>query len=189
MKSLKFLNLFQCKRVKRFPDIPQELENLKFLSVGYIAITELPPSIGNLTRLERLDIGSFFFSCQLPISIYELQNLWQIIFYGNVQFPNGVGIGRHAPCNSSKHCFSMLNFLKKLTSCFTHSKKSKDLNLWESITRFNRLHWLLIWDSKFLKRIPKLPEGIRRIDAKSCISLNSESLRKLILQVPLPLLK
>ena len=189
MKSLKLLSLYGCERVKRFLDIPQEMENIKYLILAHTAITKLPPSIGNLIGLERLDIGSFFYSCQLPISIYELQNLWQIIFYGNVQFPNGVGIGRHTPCNSSKYCFSMLNFLKKLTSCFTHSKKSKDLNLWESIIRFNRLHWLLIWDSKFLKRIPKLPEGIRRIDAKSCISLNSESLRKLILQVPLPLLK
>ena len=31
MKSLKYLNLFSCERVKRFPDIPQELENLKYL--------------------------------------------------------------------------------------------------------------------------------------------------------------
>ena len=27
MKSLKYLYLFYCKRVKRFPDIPQEQEN------------------------------------------------------------------------------------------------------------------------------------------------------------------
>ena len=83
------------------------------------------------------------------------------------------GIGRHASCNSSKYCYPMLNFLKKFTSCFTHLEKSKDLNLQESIIRFNRLRWLLIRDSKFLKKIPKLSEGIRRIDAKSCILLNS----------------
>ena len=72
MKSLKYLHLCYCKRVKRFPDIPQEMENLKFLSLGHTAITELPPSIGNLTGLERLDIGSTFYLCHLPSSIYKL---------------------------------------------------------------------------------------------------------------------
>ena len=52
MKSLKYLHLLGCKRIKRFPNIPQEMENLKFLSLGYTTITELPPSIGNLTGLE-----------------------------------------------------------------------------------------------------------------------------------------
>nr|XP_023908427.1 TMV resistance protein N-like [Quercus suber] len=36
--------------------------------------------------------------------------------------------------------------------------------------------------SKFLKKIPKLPESIRQVYAQNCISLNPESLRKLILQ-------
>ena len=61
MKSLKYLRLFYCQRVKRFPDIPQEMENLKYLSLGYTAIRELPPSIENLTGLERLEIGSSFY--------------------------------------------------------------------------------------------------------------------------------
>ncbi|XP_065637372.1 disease resistance protein TAO1-like [Quercus suber] len=192
MKSLKYLYLFCCKRVKRFPDIPQELENLKYLSLGHTAIRELPPSIENLTGLERLDIGSSVYTCQLPSSIYKLQHLRILWLYGNVKFPKGVGIGRQAAaCTSyggfSKYCFPKLNFLKKLTSCFTHSEKcllsgSKDLNLRESIIRFNRLNGLLIQDCKFLKKIPKLPESIRRVDATNCISLNSESLRKLILQ-------
>ena len=197
MKSLKYLHLCYCKRVKRFPDIPQELENLQYLSLGHTAIRELPPSIENLTGLDRLEIGSSFYSCQLPSSIYKLQHLRILLLYGNVKFPKGVGIGRQAvACNSyggfSKYCFPKLNFLKKLTSCFTHSEKcllsgSKDLNLRESIIRFNRLNYLLIGDSKFLKKIPKLPESIRQVDARNCISLNSESLRKLILQVPLSL--
>ena len=61
MKSLKYLQLFKCKRVKRCPDIPQEMENLKFLSLGHTAIRELPPSIENLTGLDRLEIGSSFY--------------------------------------------------------------------------------------------------------------------------------
>ena len=196
-KSLKYLNLFNCQRVKRLPDIPQEMENLKYLKLEHTAIRELPPSIGNLTGLERLEIGSNFYSCHLPSSIYKLQQLHILHLYGNVKFPKDVGIGRQATaCNSyggfSKHCFPKMNFIKKLTSCFTHSEKcllsgSKDLNLRKSIVRFNSLNWLVIRDSKFLKKIPKLPESIREVDATNCISLNSESFRKLILQVPLSL--
>ena len=195
MKSLKYLHLLNWNRVKRFPDIPEGMENLKFLSLRDTAIRELPPSIGNLTGLERLDIGSSFYSFHLPSSIYKLQQLRQLLLYGNVKFPKGVGIGRQAAtCNSyggfSKYCFPKLNFLKKLTSCFTHSGKcllsgSEDLNIRESIIRFNRLDVLVFQDSNFLKKIPKLPESIRSVDATNCISLNSESLRKLILQVSL----
>ena len=63
MKSLKYLHLLDCKRVKRFPDILQEMENLKFLSLRDTAIRELPPSIGNLTGLKQLDISSSVYSC------------------------------------------------------------------------------------------------------------------------------
>nr|XP_023914306.1 TMV resistance protein N-like [Quercus suber] len=178
--------------VKRFPNIPQEMENLKYLCLGHTAIKELPSSIGNLTGLERLEIGSDFYSCQLPSSIYKLQQLRILFLHGNVKFPKDVGIGRQAAaCNSyggfSKYCFPKLNFPKRLTSCFTHSEKcllsgSEDLNLRESIIRFNRLHSLVFQDSKFLKKIPKLPESIREVNATNCISLNSKALRKLILQ-------
>ena len=161
------------------------------------SIRELPLSIGNLTGLERLEVGSDFYSCHLPSSIYKLQQLRILFLFGNVKFPKEVGIGRQvAACNSyggfSKYCFPKLNFLKKLTSCFTHSEKcllsgSEDLNLQESIIKFNRLHSLVFQDSKFLKKIPKLPESIREVNATNCISLNSKALRKLILQVPLSL--
>ena len=70
MKSLKLLILYGCERVKRFLDIPQEMENIKYLILAHTAITKLPPSTRNLIGLKRLDIGSFFYSCQLPISIY-----------------------------------------------------------------------------------------------------------------------
>ena len=194
MKSLKYLHLRGCKRVERFPDIPQEMENLKYLNLALTAIRELPPSIGNLTGLERLDIGSYFYLCRLSSSIYKLQHLRNLLLFGNVQFPKSMGIGRQAASNSyggfSKYCFPKLNFLKMLTSCFTHSEKwllsgCDDLNLPKSIIRFNRLSWLLIKDSKFLKNIPKLPESIRQVDARNCISMNSESFKKLILQVTL----
>ena len=194
MKSLKFLILYECNRFERFPDIPQEMENLKFLSLAYTAIRELPSSFGNLIGLERLDIGSYFYSCHLPSSIYKLQYLRKLILHGNVQFAKDMEIGRQALCNSyggiSKYGFLMLNLAKNLSSCFHLSKKcllsgSENLNIRDSIMRFNGLDFLLIEDSMFLKKIPKLPESIRSVYVSNCISLNSNSLRKLFLQVPL----
>ena len=52
MKSLKFLILYECNRFERFLDIPQKKDNLKFLSLAYTAIRELPSSFRNLTGLE-----------------------------------------------------------------------------------------------------------------------------------------
>ena len=198
MKSLKFLILYKCNRFERFPDIPQETDNLKFLSLAYTAIRELPSLFGNLTGLERLDIGSYFYLCHLPGSIYKLQYLCKFILHGNVQFAKDMEIGRQALCNSyggsSKYGFLMLKFVKNLTSCFHLSKKcllsrSENLNLQDSIMRFNGLNFLLIEDSMLLKKIPKLPESIRSVYVSNCISLNSKSLRKLFLQVPLSLIK
>nr|POE54587.1 putative wrky transcription factor 19 [Quercus suber] len=191
MKSLKILILFNCKRVERFPDISQKMENLKFLSLAYTAIRELPSSFRNLSGLERLDVGSYPYTCHLPSSIYELSHLHKLYIHGNVQFPKDVKIGRQALCNSfggfSKYGFLKLNFLKKLASYFHLSEKfllsrSKNLNLNDNIMRFNGLRDLLIEDSKFLKTIPKLPKSIRSVDASNCISLNSQSLRKLFFQ-------
>ena len=179
MKSLKLLNLYWCKRVKRLPDIPQEMKNLKYLCLRNTSIRELPPSFRNLTGLERLDFGSYFNLCHLPRSIYQLQHLRMLLLYDWQHYLSNYG-------------FPRLNFLKKLTSCFTPPKKcllsrSEDLSLQESIVKFNRLQSLIIRDSKYFQKIPKLPESIRLVCAINCISLNSESVRELFLQVPLSL--
>ena len=191
MKSLKLLNIFGCERVKRLPDFPQEMENLKYLSLARTSIRELPPSFRNLTGLERLDFGFCFNLCHLLRSIYQLQHLRILSLYDYDQFAVGVGT-YNLPQYLSNYGFSRLNFLKKLTSCYTPPKKcllprSEDLSLQESIVKFNRLQFLQIRDSKFLQKIPKLPESIRDVRIINCMSLNSESVRELFLQVPLSL--
>ena len=172
------------------------MENLKFLSLASTAIRELPSSFRNLSGLERLDVGSYPYTCHLPSSIYELPHLHKLFIQGSVQFPMDVEIGTQALCNSyggfSKYGFLKLNFLKKFTSYFHISKKSllsrsKNLNLKDNIMRFNGLRYLLIEDFKLLKKIPKLPESIRYVYALNCTSLNSKSLRELFLQVPFSL--
>ena len=38
MKSIKYLRLYECNRANRFPDIPQEMENLRYLSLGTLPL-------------------------------------------------------------------------------------------------------------------------------------------------------
>ena len=196
MTSLKYLSLYQCKRVEKFPDIPLEMKRLEFLNLAETAIRELPSSFGNLTGLERLEFGSYFYSCHLPSCIYDLRHLCKLILYGNVQFQKGVEIGRQELCNSygsfSKYGFLRSDFLKKLTFSIPLSLKCllvgrEDFNIPKSIIECNTLCWLVIRNSKFLQEIPRLSESIRCVDASNCISLNSQSLSKLLVQVPLSL--
>ena len=191
MKSLKLLHLYQCVRLKRLPDIPQEMKNLKYLCLVDTSIRELPPSFRNLTGLERFDFGPYFNLCHLPRSIYQLQHLRTLYLSDYDQHLVGVGT-YNLQHYLSNYGFPRLNFLKKLTSCFTPPKKcllssSEDLCLQESIVKFSRLRSLVIGDSKFLQKIPKLPESIREVCVINCISLKSESVRELFLQVPLSL--
>ncbi|XP_030959236.1 TMV resistance protein N-like [Quercus lobata] len=177
MKSLKLLSLFRCERVNRLPDIPQEMKNLKYLCLAHTSIRELPPSFRNLTGLEQLDFGSFNL-CHLPRSLDQLQQL-RILRLHDYD---------HLQQYLSNYGFLRLNFLQKLTSCYTPSKNcsllgSEDLSLQESIVKFNRLQLLQIRDSKLLQKIPKLLESIREVWAINCISLNSESVRELFLQL------
>ena len=206
MKSLKFFRLFGCKRIEKFPDIPQEMEGLKSLNLFGTSITELPSSFGNLTGLHQLFLGSDFCSGHLPSSIYKLQHLRELYLSGIVKFPKDVEIDRQALFNSyngfSQYGFLSLNFLALsfskncseidfiLNSCSPLSLKclairSENFTLPESIIRFKRLHWLEIRDCKFLQEIPRLPESIREVDASNCFSLNSQSISKLLLQVSL----
>ncbi|XP_030958555.1 TMV resistance protein N-like [Quercus lobata] len=60
MKSLNHLDIYMCTRLEKFPDIPYEMDGLKYLTFVGTAIRELPPSFGNLTGLETLHLGSGF---------------------------------------------------------------------------------------------------------------------------------
>ena len=81
MKSLKLLYLFGCLRIKRLPHFPQEMKNLKFLSLAVTSVRELPPSFRNLTGLEVLELGYYFNLCHLPRSIDQLQHLRMLYHY------------------------------------------------------------------------------------------------------------
>nr|XP_023922363.1 TMV resistance protein N-like [Quercus suber] len=200
MKSLKHLDIYQCTRLEKFPDIPHEMDGLKYLTLIGTAIRELPPSFGNLTGLEHLHLRSSQFSGV----IYNLQHLSQLQIWGNIKFSKDLEIDRQALCKNydsySKYgvlrLASLYLYFSKtsseidfiLNSCCSLSLQNlvivqnKAVTLPESITRFKKLRWLQIWQSFSLQEIPELPESIRGVDAAKCFSLNSKSLSKIFFQ-------
>nr|POE55709.1 isoform 2 of gamma-tubulin complex component 2 [Quercus suber] len=53
----------------------------------------------------------------------------------------------------------------------------------ESINRFARLRTLIMDNCKQLQEIPRLPQFIRKVYAKNCLSLTSQSSSKLLIQI------
>ena len=143
-------------------------------------------------------------------SIYSMQHLHLLYLFGDIKFPKDMEISRRALYSSyggfSKYGFQCLKFLFLccskncskidfiLTSCCPLSLKQLFILTKDSppppkksIIKFNKLCWLQIRHCKSFKKIPKLPESIREIDASNCISLDSQSLSKSLFQVSLSL--
>ena len=90
MKSLQYFHIFGCRRLKKFPDILHEMKGVRRLSLIGTGISELPPSFGNLTGLERFVITARTTELiHLPSSIYNLQHLETLTLEGNIIFPKG----------------------------------------------------------------------------------------------------
>jgi hypothetical protein len=209
MKSLRSFTLSNCSSLKKFPIISQEMNSLDYLAMRGAGIFELPPSFENLTGLKQLALGNHSVGVHLPSSIYKLQQIESLSFYGNVIFPKDVEIDRQPLYNSyggfSNFVFSSLKELKIqdftihseidffLNSCCPLSLgtlnicRSNVLTIQKRISRFEILCMFSIRSCKELRKIPKLPESIREFDAINCLSLDSQSSSKLFLQVFLSL--
>ncbi|XP_028793756.1 disease resistance-like protein DSC1 [Neltuma alba] len=87
MPSLEDLILSDCKSLNYFPHIVRKMDALNSIFADGTAIKELPPSIGNLSRLGTLFISSCKSLRELPNSLLMLQNL-STLALGGIQ-PRG----------------------------------------------------------------------------------------------------
>ncbi|XP_034674575.1 disease resistance protein RPV1-like [Vitis riparia] len=71
-KSLKSLFCSYCSQLRYFPEILENMENLRVLHLNKTAIKELPSSIKHLNRLEVLNLDSCENLVTLPESICDL---------------------------------------------------------------------------------------------------------------------
>ncbi|XP_022148563.1 TMV resistance protein N-like [Momordica charantia] len=176
-KFLKDLNLDCCYKLKKFPDILEEMECLDTLSLRASGITELPASIENLTGLIDLNLDSCEHLVRLPSSIYRLKNVRFIVLDG---------------------CFRLETFPQPLNSVVV-SSSSEGKRIQDSMTCLdNRYHSTLaefrLMQSNFLKldfimafncfnslrslhlngsKIRRLPRGMSKFEGLELIILKS----------------
>ena len=205
MKSLTFFSLMACERIKKFPNILHEMEDIKQLYLPTNCTNELPPSFGNLIGLEDLNISSNSGEAHLPGSIYNLQHIEELRLNCDFIFPKNVEIDRQPMCNSlgcsSKYVFPslkrlhlfflkirseiefILNYCCPLTLEELHIFGSKVVTLPESMSRFERLHKLFIECCDEFQEIPSLPHSIRRVEVANCPSLDLQSIFQVYLSL------
>ena len=156
LKSLRSFCLQGCGSLWMFPDIGQNTERLA-----------LPSSIGNLTSLKDLSIGSKSLN-DLPSCFFTLPNLNNLLMYDFENFPKNLDI---------PDCFPKL---KQLWVVRCNVTALPDIS-----SRCPQLKTLQINDCCNLQKIPKLPSCMYRVEVTGCKSLDSQSSRRLLSQVHL----
>ena len=202
LKSLKNFYLDGCLSLEKFPDIQPEMKCLDVLELQGSGIRELPTSIEYLTRLTMLNLDNCDNLRYLPDSIYKLQLIDKLTISTtklrsvSSSFDSLSGYGfpmlKYLDFSNRGNIFE-LDFL--MNPDYFPALEYLDLSetdiiiIPESINRFARLRTLIMENCKQLQEIPRLPQSIRRVYAKKCLSLNSQSSSKLLIQVslsPLP---
>ncbi|XP_056163594.1 TMV resistance protein N-like [Syzygium oleosum] len=188
-KNLRTLNLKECTKFERFPDIPHKLEALKELYLERTAIKGLPASIENLVSLKTMDVGYCKKLMSLPSSIYKLQNLEVLA----LDFcTNLMGFPRYEdstdPCTKTKlsnlhqlnlsGCnLSEVDFLENLScSPFLTTLQLSGNNITSLPTSINKRHhlsYLLVDNCHQLQETPKLPPFMKTLRTDNCESLQN----------------
>ncbi|KAK7291261.1 hypothetical protein RIF29_06256 [Crotalaria pallida] len=82
LRSLEVLNLTECIRLKRFPEVSGKMHKIREIYLDYTGIIELPFSIENLIGLECLYLRGCRSLNQLPHSVRTLPKVEVIMGYG-----------------------------------------------------------------------------------------------------------
>ncbi|XP_035546829.1 disease resistance protein RPV1-like isoform X2 [Juglans regia] len=215
LRSMGFLDLSDCSSLQNFPEIECELEILREVHLRGTAIEELPSSIGYLTGLESLVLGSCVNLKRLPSSIHQLRSLgWielndcpNIISFGMEE--EEAHNGQPTPYVVSTSSENEASFGARFTLNLTNSGLSKSnffgpfhffpkvhhlvlsdsdiVSIPSSIKTFVELRDLKLNDCKQLQEIKEFPPNLLALDASGCISL--ESLPKISKEFNFPRLK
>ena len=156
LKSLQRFFLDGCEGLWKFSDIGQNTERLA-----------LPSSIGNLTSLQSLTIGSKYLN-DLPSCFFTLPNLNLLSMLDFENFPMNLDI---------PDCFPKL---ERFLVMYCNITTLPDIS-----SRFPQLNSLFIANCCNLQKIPKLPSCTVRVRVTGCNSLDSQSSRRLLSQVHL----
>jgi Leucine-rich repeat (LRR) protein len=159
MRSLKFLSLEDCQRLKNFPEIECQMECLEHINFSGTGIEELPLSIRHLVGVKTFYLDNCTNLMTHPVSVHKLKHLEIQPF-----------------CLNSK-CLSLSgsNLFRTFGCCSTLT--TLDLSTSDIVTippyirQFVVLESLYLDECKQLREILGIPPNLVRMQAKRCVSL------------------
>lgn len=162
LKSLTTLLCSGCSRLRNFPEILEEMENLRELHLDGTAIEELPASIQYLRGLQYLNLAYCTNLLSLPESICNLSSLKFL----NVSFCTKL---EKLPENlRSLQCLEVLLASGlNLVNCFR--------SIFASVIQLSKLRVLDLSHCQRLLQVPELPPSLRYLDVHSCTCLENLS--------------
>ncbi|KRH08232.1 hypothetical protein GLYMA_16G137600v4 [Glycine max] len=195
LTSLEMFQLSYCSSLESFPEILGKMENITQLSWTDCAITKLPPSFRNLTRLQLLvveNLTEFDFDaatlisniCMMPelnqIDAVGLQ--WRLLLDDVLKLTSVV-------CSSVQSLTLELSdeLLQLFLSCFVNVKKlnlswSKFTVIPECIKECRFLTTLTLNYCNCLREIRGIPPNLKTFSAIDSPALNSSSISMLLNQ-------
>ncbi|RVW59242.1 TMV resistance protein N [Vitis vinifera] len=173
LKSLTSLFCSGCLRLRSFPEILEDVENLRELHLDGTAIEELPASIQYFRGLQYLNLGYCTNLVSLPESICNMSSLriLNVRFCTKLEkFPENL---RSLQCLEGLHA-SGLNLTM---DCFN--------SILAGIIQLSKLRVLELSHCKGLLQVPELPPSLRVLDVHSCTCLETLSSPSSLLGVSL----
>ncbi|XP_075657002.1 TMV resistance protein N-like isoform X1 [Castanea sativa] len=196
LKSLVSFYLSGCSRLEKLPDFHPEMDCLETLDLENSGIREVPSSIEHLTKLEDLNLYDCKNLRDLPDSIYKLQQLLYLWTptaklrptWNPFNGSSGYGFVNLTDLElSDKEGMIELDLLMKPDYFPALERidlsRTNIVTIPEIISKFPRLEELDIRDCKLLREIQGLPQSIRRVYAKNCMLLDTQSPSGLLNQV------
>ncbi|KAL6226824.1 hypothetical protein ACLB2K_000784 [Fragaria x ananassa] len=178
-KSMRYLLLFNCRRLENFINIVHEIESIKTLNLSYSGIKELHSWIGCCTSLEVLELHNTPIK-QLPSTIGNLTSLTELGLSQTLlkELPYSIGcltslVTLNAIGSLIEVLPSSIGDLTSLRSLYLSETPIKGLPI--SIGCLTSLERLVVSDTL----VEKLPSSIGNLTSLKQLELNNTLIEKL----------
>ncbi|XP_050244563.1 disease resistance protein RUN1 isoform X4 [Quercus robur] len=188
LRSLQSLDLKNCGRLEKFPDIHPEMKYLRGLYLrANSGIREWPSSFTHLTKgLHRLELSNNENLWNFLHSRNKLQLLEEIDIPTANSFDGFLGYGflslTYLRLNSWDGDITELDFQYFPLLRELHIYDSNIISIPQSISGLARLETIHIRNCKRLREIPTLPQSVRCVSVSKCPSVDPQSVSRLLIQ-------